>query len=258
MLQESMLFSYSQGLDFEANILVQKGPERAFGGTLDAPPSTSAEILHPEQYLAHKKQPLLQIPDVHPLLDSDYAPYDLGVVGEFDVETLADLFVGADESKKITPAWQGGTYYAAQRRSDLQTPRADSQQSIALVYYSEWASPEAARRFAEIYLKQFPRKYTHLQVIPAHADDPPLADSETAYQADGSYALVSVTGNSVFVSEGFTQPEARKLQGMFLAGRTQGAMEATLRPSEDLSGGLRRVIANAGMLRCALPRVPVP
>ncbi len=253
ILQESMLFSYSQGLTFEAAILASKGVERAFGGTLDSPPSTSAEIMHPDQYLNHKKEPLLQIPDLHPIIDASYVPYDLGVIGEFDVKTMADDFVGSDESAQITPAWKGGTYYAAQRRADLKTPKQDTPDSLAIVYYSEWTSKEAARKFAEIYQKQFPRKYEHLKVIKPDTADAPAADSETAYDADGTFAVVSVVGNSVFVSEGFTQPEARKLEALFLAGRTEGAVDATNLP-HDLTGGLRGFLGNAGVMRCALPR----
>lgn len=267
MIQESMLFSYREGLTFETAILVKDGVDRAFAGTLDRPPSTSAEILHPEQYLTQKKQPLIKIPDVHALLDANYTPYDIGVVGEFDVKTLADLFVGEEESARITPLWRGGTYYAAQRRSDEKSPRKDSPSSIALVYYSEWTTPEAARKFAEIYQKQFPRKYSHVQIIPASANkEAQLGDPETAYNTDDGYALVSVNGKGVFVSEGFTQDEARKLQVMFLAGRTEGALEAAapslatpglpmpgLTPDRDLSGSLREFLAHAGMMRCALP-----
>jgi len=255
MIQESMLFSYREGLTFEAAILAKDGTERAFGGTLDNPPSTSAEILHPEQYLTNKKQPLIKIPDVHPLLDASYTPYDVGVVGEFDVKTLADLFVGEAESAQITPEWRGGTYYAGQRRSDEKTARKDSAASIALVYYSEWASPEAARRFAEIYQKQFPRKYEHLKVIAAtQQKQDQFGDHETAYDTDQGYAIVSVSGNGVFISEGFTQDEAHKLQAMFLAGRTEGALEASSpAPDTDLTASLRNFFAHAGVMRCALP-----
>jgi hypothetical protein len=261
MIQESMLFSYREGLTFEAAILAKDGMERAFAGTLDQPPNTSAEILHPEQYLSNKKQPLIKIPDVHPLLDANYSPYDIGVVGEFDVKTLADLFVGEAESAEITPQWRGGTYYAGQRRSDEKTPRKDSTASIALVYYSEWASPEAARRFAEIYQKQFPRKYGHLKLVAASQEkSDQLGDHETAYNTDEGYAVVSVAGNGVFISEGFTQDEAHKLQAMFLAGRTEGALQASapsLTPDNDLSASLRTFLAHAGVMRCALPHHPV-
>ena len=39
--------------------------------------------------------PLLHMPDVHPLLDADYKPYDVGVMGELDVRILTELFGGA-------------------------------------------------------------------------------------------------------------------------------------------------------------------
>ena len=257
MIQESMLFSYREGLTFEAAILAKYGIERAFAGTLDEPPSTSAEILHPEQYLKKKKQPLIKIPDVHPLLDANYSPYDIGVVGEFDVKTLADLFVGEAESAQITPQWRGGTYYAGQRRSDEKSPRKDSTSSIALVYYSEWASPEAARKFAEIYQRPFPRKYEHLKAVSASVEkQDQLGDHETAYDTDEGYVVVSVAGNGVFISEGFTRDEARQLQAMFLAGRTEGALEVSvpsISPERDLSGSLRKFLAHTGVMRCALP-----
>jgi hypothetical protein len=155
--------------------------------------------------------------------------------------------------------WRGGTYYAGQRRSDEKTPRKDSTASIALVYYSEWATPEAARRFAEIYQKQFPRKYEHLRVIPvSQQKSDQFGDHETAYDTDQGYAIVSVSGNGVFISEGFTPDEAHKLQAMFLAGRTEGALEAAApAPENDLTAGLRTFLAHAGVMRCALPHHPV-
>jgi hypothetical protein len=251
VLQESMLFSYAQGLSFIAAILAQKGQEQAFAGTLDSPPGTSAEILHPEQYLAHTKEPLLQIPDLHPLLDANYAPYDVGVVGEFDVETLADVFVGPEESKQITPMWAGGTYYAAQRRSDLQSSRKDTADSVALVYYSEWKSNDAAKQFAHIYESQFPRKYSHVEEMKPDATSTTTAPEDKQYRVDGGYALVSVTGNSVFISEGFTSDEARKLEGMFQGTSTRNAVYA--RNSHGLTQGLRGFIGESGTLRCTLP-----
>jgi hypothetical protein len=248
VLQESMLFSYAQGLSFIAAVLAQKGQEQAFAGTLDSPPATSAEILHPEQYLNHVKQPLLQIPDLHPLLDANYAPYDVGVVGEFDVKTLADVFAGPEPSKQITPMWAGGTYYAAQRKSDLQSSRKDTPDSVALVYYSEWKSKDAAKQFARIYESQFPRKYSHVDELKPDAASAP---DDKEYRVDGGYALVSVTGNSVFISEGFTSDEAHKLEGMFQGTSTRNAVYA--KTSHGLTQGLRDFIGASGTLRCALP-----
>ena len=52
------------------------------------------EIMHPAAYMAHAPVPVLRLPDIHPLIDADYAPYDVGVMGEFDVRILTELFGG--------------------------------------------------------------------------------------------------------------------------------------------------------------------
>jgi lipoprotein-anchoring transpeptidase ErfK/SrfK len=113
--------------------------------------------------------------------------------------------------------------------------------------------------FAEIYKKQIPRKYDRVSTLKAAANAEALAatsDSETAYTADGTYVLVATTSNGVFIAEGFTEPEARKLQVMFLAARTAGAVEArnSAPAMPDLGSGLRGFLANAGTMRFALPQ----
>src|SRR5271155_4262014 len=116
LLQEALLFPYREGLKFEVDMLQDKGPVGAFGGVLDHPPATSFEIMNPRAYEAHVKVPLLKMPDVHPLLDAEYAPYDIGVMGQLDVRILAELFGGPQAAAALTPAWNGGIYYAVQTK----------------------------------------------------------------------------------------------------------------------------------------------
>ncbi len=52
LLQESLLFPYSEGLGFEQAILVKAGKEAAFAGVLANPPSSSFEIMHPAAYMS--------------------------------------------------------------------------------------------------------------------------------------------------------------------------------------------------------------
>src|SRR3954452_20044452 len=92
LLQESLLFPYSEGLGFEQAILVKAGKEAAFAGVLANPPSSSFQIMHPAAYMAHAPVPVLHLPDIHPLLDAEYAPFDIGVMGELDVRILIELF----------------------------------------------------------------------------------------------------------------------------------------------------------------------
>ena len=55
LLQESLLFPYSEGLSFEQAILVKAGKDAAFAGVLANPPSSSFEIMHPAAYMAHAR-----------------------------------------------------------------------------------------------------------------------------------------------------------------------------------------------------------
>ena len=50
LLQQSLLFPYSDGLGFEQAVLVKAGREAAFAGVLANPPSSSFEIMNPEAY----------------------------------------------------------------------------------------------------------------------------------------------------------------------------------------------------------------
>src|SRR6202022_4321337 len=116
LLQQSLLFPYSEGLSFEQSILVKAGKEAAFAGVLANPPSSSFEIMHPAAYMAHAPVPVVHLPDIHPLLDAEYTPYDIGVMGELDVRILIELFGGREMADALSPAWNGGMYYAAQRK----------------------------------------------------------------------------------------------------------------------------------------------
>ena len=108
LLQQSLLFPYRDGLGFEQRLLKDKGAQYAFAGVLDRPPSTSYEIMNPTAYERGVTAPLLQMPDVHGLLDADYQPYDIGVMGELDVRILTELFGGPEVAAILTPQWRGG------------------------------------------------------------------------------------------------------------------------------------------------------
>src|ERR1019366_8582688 len=94
LLQKSLLFPYSEGLSFEDAILVKAGEEAAFSNVLAIPPSSTFEIMNPAAYMARVPVPVLRLADIHPLIDADYTPYDVGVMGEIDVRILTDLFGG--------------------------------------------------------------------------------------------------------------------------------------------------------------------
>ena len=98
LLQKSLLFPYSEGLAFEDAVLLKGGKDAAFSSVLANPPSSTFEILHPGAYLAHTPVPVLRLPDIHSLIDAEYVPYDVGVLGEFDVR-IVHIAIGVVESE---------------------------------------------------------------------------------------------------------------------------------------------------------------
>ena len=56
--------------------------------------------MNPHAYEQQAKVPLLNMPDIHPIIDAEYNPYDIGVMGELDVRILAELFGGNDKATR--------------------------------------------------------------------------------------------------------------------------------------------------------------
>ncbi|WP_260703769.1 hypothetical protein [Edaphobacter flagellatus] len=246
LLQESLLFPYSDGLSFEQAVLVKGGKEAAFSGVLANPPSSSFEILHPDAYMTHTPVPVLRLPDIHPLIDAEYEPYDLGVMGELDVRILAELFGGREIADGVAPDWNGGIYYAAKRKSATATEK-ESTASLGLLYYSRWKNADSASTFRRIYAAQIPRKYS--RVSERKQDE--VGDDEQVFSTSEGDVLISISGTGVFVSEGFDLSLARKLRTSIESVQAEGPLrmaEAGHEPSMSLA----RFMQSFGMTKAAM------
>jgi hypothetical protein len=251
LLQESLLFPYKDGLKFEATLMHDsKDPGAAFAGVLDRPPDSSFEIMNPRAYEQQVPVPLLKMPDIHPVIDAQYNPYDIGVMGELDVRILSELFGGSQAAAELTPAWDGGLYYAAQKKA---APDKSSTSSVSLLYLSQWKSPDAAEDFVKMYANELSHKYTHVK----RDNSAETTEDEQIYQTNEGPVLIVTSGNDVFISESFDLNTARKLQLVMLGAQQQsGNQVASTRtpPSSDLSGSIIRFMAGCGMMKAALPR----
>ena len=258
LLQKSLLFPYSEGLSFEDAILVKGGKEAAFANVLENPPASTFEIMHPEAYMAHAPVPVLRLPDIHPLIDKDYTPYDVGVMGEFDVRILTELFGGEQIATALTPEWKGGIYYAAQRKSAVTDEQKASTASIGLLYYSKWKNEDSAGTFLHVYAAELARKYSGLVRRTKDEAD----ESEQIYTTNEGDVLLTISGAGVFVSEGFPLELARKLRDsvisvqsdapLQIAGVAKGGSDA---PANDPGMSLVRLFASAGVMKAALTGV---
>ena len=248
VLRDSLLFPYQDGLKFEVDVLVDQGKKAAFAGVLDHPPASSYEVMNPRAYEHHVKVPVLTMPDVHGLLDKEYNPYDVGVMGELDVKMLSEVYGGPEMAAQLAPEWDGGIYYVAQKKT---APDKSSTASTALLYLSQWRTPEAAQAFARMYAGELGKQYSRV-VEDTKAEAGP---DEVIYDSNEGPVVISTQGRLVFVSESFPLPLARKL-GFLMVGAQAGAdgdiVTAGMQPARSLTGGLVDFVQSCGMMRAAL------
>lgn len=247
LLQESLLFPYDEGLSFEDRVLVKAGVDAGFAGVLQNPPASSTEIMHPDAYLAHTPVPVLRLPDIHPLIDAEYAPYDVGVMGELDVKILAELFGGQQMAGALAPEWAGGVYYAAQRKNASPAEK-ETTASLALLYYSQWKNEDSARSFVRIYEEELPRKYSGLK---RRENDE--KDGERVYTTNEGDVLISFNGKTVYVGEGFDLALSRKLRDQIMNVQSSGPiMSAGVQRMHEPALSLAGDLARFGMMKAAL------
>ncbi len=243
VLRDSLLFPYEDGLIFEQKLLQTHGTAAAFAGTLQRPPDSTWDILHPEAYARGERAPLLSMPDLHPLLDADWAPYDVGVMGALDVRMLAEALGSKGAGADAALAWDGGIYYAAQARS-AKGDAARDPASVALVYLSRWKTTDAARSFAELYRASLTKRYAGLV-------SQEKTDTRTVDMTREGPIVVEQHNRYVFLSHTLAVPLAAQVMGRMLDAQTSPGTA----PSASLSEPLRRFFASRGMLRAAMPRV---
>ncbi len=247
LLSESMLFPYREGLSFEQDIWMDQGQTAAFSGALDRPPTSSWEIINPRVYEQKKIPAIPLLPNIHPLVDPLYVPYDIGQIGELDVHIITELFGGDAASRDLTPAWDGGLYWAGQLRSATTPEEQASTKSLGLFYLSVWKSADSAQVFTKLYAKNLGRKYSSLQLQTsadhsAPSDDGSLSDGspsdgsmEQIYSTDEGPVVITTRGKLVFVAESFPLPLARKLTSLILDAQGGGAMRMTSVPDPSPS-----------------------
>jgi len=277
LLSESMLFPYREGLSFEQDVWMDKGQSAAFAGAMDRPPTSSWEIINPLEYEKRHIPAVPLLPNIHPLVDNLYKPYDIGQVGQLDLHILAGIFGGDNAARDLTPAWDGGLYWAGQRRSAKTQAEQASTKSLALFYLSVWKNAASAQRFARLYADELGRKYSGLKLDAAAASSGQAGVEEEIYSTGEGPVLITTRGKMVFVAESFDLELARKLATLILDAQGTGElkMASATRPGaagfdfkilasknshqgsdsaalEPLTAGVGRFFSNCGVMKAVV------
>jgi hypothetical protein len=265
LLSESLLFPYREGLSFEQDVWMDQGQNAAFAGTMDRPPTSTWEIINPREYEKRHVPVVPLLPNIHPLVDKLYKPYDIGQVGQLDLHILTEIFGGDSAASDLMPAWDGGIYWAGQRLSAKTAAEQADTASIALFYLSAWKNTASARTFAQLYAKELGRKYS--AVKPDLDAKKTAADGvdEQVYSTKEGPVVITVRGKLVFVAESFDLDLARKLTALILDGQGTGEMNLAgadrdrldvprldVPEGEALTAGWVRFFADCGVMKAAV------
>jgi hypothetical protein len=231
-LKEELTFPYRYGLDFTAALLQAGGKELAYAGAFNNPPRTSREIMEPQTYLAHEKLEPMKMIDMAKDF-ADYDPFDIGAMGEFDVDVLVEQYAGAKEAAAIYPAWRGGYYFAGKRRLDRTSDRTsnptsnrspEAAQPIALLYVSRWATPAKAAEFAAVYAKSLATRYKRQRELDSDGkieEDAPPAESwrtlrgRHAWLTEEGVVVIEVRGDEALISESLDDATTKRVEADF-------------------------------------------
>jgi hypothetical protein len=215
-LKEELTFPYRYGLDFTLALEKAGGKELAYAGAFKDPPKTSREIMEPQTYLTHEKLQPMKMIDMEKDFKT-YDPFDIGAMGEFDVDVLVEQYAGHEAAEAIYPEWRGGYYYAGK-------PKADKSAPISVLYVSRWSSPAKAAEFAAIYAKSLAQRYQKRQGLGPDgkvATDAPPADSwktlrgRHTWMTEEGTVLIEVRGDEILISESLDDETTKRVEADF-------------------------------------------
>ena len=247
---------------------MDQGQAAAFAGALDRPPTSSWEIINPREYEKRHIPAVPLLPDIHPLVDKLYKPYDIGQVGQLDVHILTETL--RRRQRRPRPDSRMG------RRPLLGRPAAQRHHSRRAGQHQiprPFLSLGLEERRLRAGLRQALRRAISAANTPAssrrpaaHALLPPPPDIvEQVYSTNEGPVVITTRGKLVFVSESFPLDLARKLTALVLDAQGTGelkmahAPEPVPHPAVILSEvaaatGRRTCVSSSGA--AAEPRIP--
>ena len=222
-LKEELTFPYRYGMDFTLALQKKGGKELAYAGAFRDPPKTTREIMEPQTYITHEQlEPLKRLD-----FKNDFAGYDtfdIGAIGEFDVNVLVEQYAGRDEAQEIYPAWRGGYYFAGRVKGSHSSP-------LAVLYVSRWSTAEKAAEFAAVYAKSLAQRYQKRDALASDgkvADDAPAVDSwrtlrgRHAWMTEEGAVVIEVRGDSVLITESMDDATTKRARDDFWPEKSDG------------------------------------
>lgn len=181
-IRRTLTFPYDDGQRFQQAVFLRDG-ERGFAELFQRPPSSTAQILHPERYSEHAVEVAPKLPKPLP----GTRPFVTGAVGELDEEILLTQYLSPELAAELAPKLKSAAY-----RID----EAKAGHRLTLLYISHWQDDAAASEYLDAYQKVLRSKWKQVEIL---AQD----DKRFAGRSEDGYFLVTREGAIVTSREGF-------------------------------------------------------
>ena len=182
-IRESLLFPYREGMLFQ-NAVFEKLGREGFAEVFRRPPSSTQQILHPEDYFTARTPAIPEAPGVED--EKHFRRLAEGTLGEFDVRILLEQYAGKEIAGELGTQMAGCFFRLLEHKHE---------RFPVLAFAVTWKSPEAAGRFFEQYAKILRAKWKTYEVTTQTADS-------LSGRGDSGRFQIHLTGARVDVVEG--------------------------------------------------------
>ncbi len=196
-LREAIIFPYQYGIDFIREVLVKRGKEAAFAGTMRNPPVSTRQVMMPDTYLSGEKISPIPLVDVDKVVGKEAGRYDFGGIGQFDIGVMMEQWTG--KASNLNHSWRGGYYWTGRKKDVKDGP-------VSLVFVTRWASEKDAADFASLYGQGLEKRYSRVEKVKE------LAAGTGEWSTEEGPVTISVDGNMVLGVEGFDKEMADKIK----------------------------------------------
>lgn len=195
-LRESLVFPYNEGLRFQDAVYRKEGRE-GFDAVFERAPVSTQQILHPAKYFENLKPDDVQPPKAQEIFGKQSRQFrELadGSLGELDHSLLLRQYVEEKEAVEAASHWRGGGFKLYENKRDKYP---------VLSFVSEWDSPAAAQKFAQLYFRVMKGKWKHFE-----PSSPAWLNGALTGSGDSGNFRLSISGTKVESIEGvrFTWP----------------------------------------------------
>jgi len=183
-IRRTLMFPYDEGEFFQQAVFLKQG-QAGFAELFRHPPSTTAQIIHPERYFAHVGETSPALPKPLPHTKG----FVTGSVGELDEEILLEQYLNKQTAERLAPKLKGGAFRVDEWKADRR---------MTLVYVSEWDDEAAAVDYLDAYQKVLRSKWKQVEILRQD-------DSHFAGKCEDGFFSVTRMGALVTSKEGYAE-----------------------------------------------------